>query len=133
MSLHRRLPLLGLIVMLSACNAPLTPEAQCFADATVAYRAAWRGAAAIRADLARGYALHVQEIKVAEAVPCRVGGARSTCLGNGRRRLTTPIAIDRADLEARLAHLDAKMAALRPAARRAAAPCGYEGGSARAE
>lgn len=118
---------LALPLIAAGCGAPLAPEAQCFADATIAYRAAWRGAETLRADLARGYALHSREIKVAQAVPCRVAGARSTCLANGRETLTFPVAIDRANHTARLAALEAKMNALRPTAMAAAAPCGYDG------
>lgn len=119
-------PMLTLALLaLTACGADLSPEARCFADATVAYRGAWRGAEKIRADLARGYALHEREIKVAQAVTCRVAGRLDTCLGNARERITIPVAIDRAALKARLAALETRMDTLRPTATEAAAPCGY--------
>ncbi len=110
---------------LTGCAAPLSEEAQCFADATVEYRAAWRAAQTARADLDRGYALHHAEFRRAEVVPCRVEGARSSCLYNGRETLAIPVAFDRAALDARLATLEARMDRLRPAAMAAAAPCGY--------
>lgn len=120
------LPLL-VVAGLSGCAPELSPEARCFAAATVEYRAARREAARIRQDLARGYGLHQTRIDVARAVPCRVAGARSSCVEAGRERLTLPVAIDTAELRARLAVLTARMAALRPPAMAAAAPCGYRG------
>lgn len=129
MTLRRRLALAALVLPLltAGCGTPLTPEVQCFADTTIGYRAAWRGAAKIRADLARGYALHRREIKLAQAVPCRMAGTRGTCLANGRETLTIPVAIDRAAFTKRLATLEATMNALRPAAIEASAPCDYTG------
>lgn len=127
---HFRPIALVMLALLAACGASMAPEAECFAAATIAYRGAWRGAEKIRADLARGYALHPARITMARAVPCRVGGRKGTCLGNATERIEMPLAIDRADLQARLEALNARMDALRPAAQRAAAPCGYTGGSA---
>lgn len=120
------LALSSLVLLTGGCTAPLAPEAQCFAAATVEYRTAWRGAQAIRADLDRGYALHPSEVRQAEAVPCRIGGARASCLANTSRTHEIPVAIDRADLERRLAALEAEMDRLRPAAMARAAPCGFD-------
>ena len=116
---------IALVLHLSGCAETLSQQAQCFADATASYRAAWRTAQAIRADLDRGYALHHEEVRIAQAVPCRVDGLRSSCLHDGRQTLALPVAIDRVVLANRLATLEAKMDVLRPAAMQAAAPCGY--------
>lgn len=118
--------LLALGLFATGCAAPLSPEAQCFAEATVEYRAAWRGAQAIRADLDRGYALHPVELRGVEAVPCRLDGARSSCLYGTDRVAELPVAIDRADLDRRLATLEARMDRLRPAAVARASPCGFD-------
>ncbi len=116
---------LALVLHLTGCAPSLTPEARCFAEATVEYRAAWREAQALRADLARGYTLVRAEVGQVQAVPCRVEGKLSTCLHEGGSPLALPIPVDRPALEKRLATLDARMAALRPAAMERAAPCGY--------
>jgi hypothetical protein len=115
---------LVLLPLLAGCTS-LSPEAQCFADRTIDYRAAWRGVQRIDADLARGYGVQVQEFRVAQAVTCRVGGQRGTCLGNGTQRLEIPVPIDVAVLQTRRAMLIERMDALRPAAMAASAPCGY--------
>lgn len=117
--------LIGFTLHIAGCTAPLSPEAQCFAEATVKYRAAWRTAEAARADLDRGYALHDVTVDRAAAVPCRVDGVRSTCLHEAHETLTVPAPIDRPALERRLAASEAQMEALRPAAMRKAASCGY--------
>jgi hypothetical protein len=109
---------------LAGC-APLSPEAQCFADATIDYRAAWRGVRTIDANLARGHGIKEQQIGLAQAVPCRVGGRPGNCLDNRRVTLEIPVPIDREALIARRAALVARMAALRPAAMKASAHCGY--------
>lgn len=116
---------IALALHVTGCASPLSREAQCFADATVAYRAAWREAGTVRADLQRGYALHEERVRLPRAVPCRVDGVRGTCLAEDQETLAFPVAIDRAALAARLAVLEAEMAALKPAAMAAAAPCGY--------
>lgn len=121
--LHRAL--LALPLLLAGCGAALPPDAQCFAEATIEYRAAWRGAEQIRADLARGYALYKQPVVEPVSVPCRVAGARDSCFGTRKVWRATPVAIDRAWQLERLAELEARMEALRPAAMAAAAPCGY--------
>lgn len=118
--------LLALGLLATGCAAPLSPEAQCFAEATVAYRAAWRSAQAIRVDLDRGYALHPVELRGAEAVPCRIDGARANCLAEANRVTEMPVAIDPAALSRRLAALEARMDRLRPAAMARAAPCGFD-------
>ncbi|MCB1328223.1 MAG: hypothetical protein KDK28_01590 [Maritimibacter sp.] len=118
--------LLALALLTAGCTAPLSPEAQCFAEATVDYRAAWRGAQAIRADLDRGYALHPVAYRGVDAVPCRIDGARSSCLYGTDRVAELPVAIDRADLGRRLAALEARMDRLRPTAMARAAPCGFD-------
>lgn len=120
---------LVLLVLAAPGCSPLSPEARCFADATIAYRAAWREAQAIRADLARGYAVHSEDIRTVVAVPCRVAGARSACLGNTRDRIKIPLATDRVTLTNRLAALEVRMEALRPAAMEGAARCGYGNGA----
>lgn len=61
--------LIGVVLHIAGCAAPLSPEAQCFAEATAAYRTAWRTAKATRADLDRGYALHEVDLARAAAVP----------------------------------------------------------------
>lgn len=118
-------PLLALPLLLAGCGAALPPDAQCFAEATIEYRAAWRGAEQIRADLARGYALHKQRVVEPVAVPCRVAGARDSCFGTRKVWRVMPVAIDRAWHLERLADLTRRMEALRPAAMAAAAACGY--------
>lgn len=128
MSVRWHLAALAFLIGLAGCGMALSPEAQCFADATFEYGAAWRGAETIRGDLARGYALfrpYGQNTARLAGVPCRVAGRLDTCLGTQRHRVVIPVSIDRAELRARLAVLDAKMARLRPAAMAAAAPCGY--------
>ena len=117
--------IVALALPLTGCAQQLSPQARCFAEATVEYRAAWRAARAIRADLDRGYALHHAEIRLAQAVPCRVKGVRSTCLDDARQTRALPVAIDRAALARRLSGVEAKLEALRPAAMDAAAPCGF--------
>jgi len=112
---------------LSGCVAPMSPEAQCFAAATVDYRAAWREAEAVRADLDRGYALHHEELRLPRAVSCRVGAAWGSCIEERREVLALPVGIDLAVHSARLSDLEAEMDALRPAAMTRAAPCGYGG------
>lgn len=112
-------------LVVAGCGAALSPEAQCFADATIEYRAAWRGAEQIRADLARGYALHKLDVVEPVAVPCQVAGARDTCFGTRNVKRAIPVAIDRGWLIERLTALEAKKDALRPAAMAAAAPCGF--------
>lgn len=124
MPCHARLAPLAIVLALAGC-APLSPEAQCFADATIEYREAWRGVRTIDADLARGYGIREQEIRVAQAVTCREAGRMSTCLENVRERFEVPVPIDREALTVRRATLVARMAALRPAAMKAAAHCGY--------
>ncbi|RME18265.1 MAG: hypothetical protein D6801_01725 [Alphaproteobacteria bacterium] len=113
-------------LVLGACSPALSPEAQCFADATIDYRAAWRGVQQIDADLARGYGLRRSEAQGVEAVPCREGGRRAMCLANTRKAVLVPVPIDAETLRARRVHLKAKMEALRPQAMAAAAPCGFQ-------
>lgn len=126
MTLLRPLGLAALAALaLAGCAPALSPEAQCFAAATVEYRAAWRAAEALRADLARGYALHPVALPVTRAVSCSWQGTREICLHTGREEVALPVAADRAALEARLAAAEARMDTLRPAAMAAAAPCGY--------
>lgn len=120
---------IALALHITGCSSPLSPEAQCFADATIAYRAAWREARAVRADLDRGYALHEETVPVVQAVACRFEGARRDCLYQGRQVVSVPVAIDRRALGDRLTVLEAEMAALKPAAMAAAAPCGYSVGA----
>ncbi|MEZ5720234.1 MAG: hypothetical protein R3D59_00060 [Paracoccaceae bacterium] len=117
---------LALALHISGCAAPLTPEAQCFAEATVDYRAAWREAEAIRADLDRGHALERLDSRQAEALPCRADdGARAYCLYETHSTLLLSVPIDRAALTRRLAALEEKMDRLRPPAMARAAPCGF--------
>lgn len=113
------------LAALAGCAAPLSPQAQCFADATVAYRAAWRGVRAIDADLARGYGLRQEALRLAQAVPCRRGGRLGSCLANRTARLDLPVPINRAELKARRTALVARMDGLRPTAMAQAAPCGF--------
>lgn len=115
------------LLVLAACTGPaaLTPEARCFAEATVDYRAQWRRAKTARADLDRGYALTVQSLPVASATDCSATDNPADCLVNERRRIVLPVAIDPTLTRARLARAEARMDALRPVAMAAAAPCGY--------
>lgn len=113
-----------LAVAVAGCS-PLPPAAQCFADATIEYRAAWRGVRAIDGDLARGYRLRHESLRVARAVPCRREGRPSTCLANATERLDLPVPIDTKALRVRREALVSRMDRLRPSAMAAAAPCGY--------
>ena len=117
--------LMAIALHTTGCATPLAPEAQCFADATTEYRAAWRAAEAIRTDLDRGYALHPVPVRQAEVVTCHVDGARSNCLQEVNRTEHLPVAIDRGALERRLATLEARMDRLRPPAMERAAACGF--------
>lgn len=110
---------------IAGCAAPLSPEAECFAAATVDYRAAWRAAEAISADLARGHALEPVTVPRTMALPCRVDGQRDICLMATETTRAVPIAIDRVALLRRLAALEARMDRLRPPAMQRAAPCGF--------
>lgn len=125
MPLPRRLSaphaFLGL-VLLAGC---LSPEAQCFAEATAEFRGPWREARTIEADLARGYALHRVEVIRLAPVTCHERGIRGTCLVEQRDWEVRAVAIDEGLHRARLAALEARMDALRPGAMAAAAPCGY--------
>ncbi|GKY88296.1 hypothetical protein [Sinisalibacter aestuarii] len=120
MSPAARLFALLILPVLAACSS-LPPEAQCFADATIEYRAAWRGVQQIDADLARGYGLRRQEIRIAQTFACGAG----RCLMQGREELAFPTPIDAGALRARRQVLIARLDALRPAAKAAALRCGY--------
>ncbi|GGD25993.1 hypothetical protein [Sinisalibacter lacisalsi] len=109
---------------LAGCGG-LSPEARCFAEATAEYRGPWREARRIEADLVRGHALHRVEVIRLAPVDCHEGGQRNTCLVERREWELRPVAIDEGLHRARLATLEARMAALRPAAMAAAAGCGY--------
>ena len=117
--------LVALALHLSACAAPLSPDAQCFAAATADYRAAWREARTLRADLDRGYALHRQIVPRPRVVSCRASGRLDSCLAISEESLALPVAIDGATHARKLAALEARMDALRPAAMKRAAPCGF--------
>lgn len=104
--------------------APLSPQTQRFADATIEYRTAWRAARALGADRDRGYALQHATIRQAQALPCRVKGAHCTGLHDDGATVAMSVAVDRAVLERRLGAQDVRMEAFRPAAMHTAAPCG---------
>jgi hypothetical protein len=110
------------LVLLAGC---LSPEARCFAEATAEYRGPWREARKIEADLARGHALHRVEVIRLAPVTCHESGIRGTCHVEQRDWEVRAVAIDVGLHRARLAALDARMDALRPAAMAAAAPCDY--------
>jgi len=118
---HAVLSLLA-ITLLAGC---LSPQARCFAGATSEYRAVWRAARTVEADLARGFALHRLESETLALSTCRVAGAPETCLVERRLWSETPVAIDVVAHQAKLAELEARLAQLRPAAMAAAAPCEY--------
>lgn len=125
MSLPRRFAAPAVLLVSGLLTGCLSPEAACFAEATAAYRGPWREARGIEADLARGHALRRVEVTRLETVTCRKGGERESCLVEARRTDTRAVGIDADHLRARLAALEARMDALRPAAMAAAAPCGY--------
>ena len=109
------------ILGLAGC---LSPQAQCFAAASAGYRALWRAAQEIEADLARGYALHRTETRALAPITCHEDGVRRTCLVEQRRDVVQRRPIDREDARARLAALRAEMDRRRPEAMAAAALCG---------
>jgi hypothetical protein len=104
---------------------PLPPEAQCFAAATAQYRGPWREARRIEAELARGYAIERTRATRLAPISCHEGGRRGTCFAEHRETSLRRVPINLEWHRARLAALEARMAALRPAAMAAAAPCGY--------
>jgi len=108
--------------LLAGC---LSPPARCFAEATADYRAIWRAARALEADLARGYALHRSDSQELTLSTCRAGGTAGPCLVERPRVRETPVAIDIGDHQSRLAALQVRLEELRPAAMAAAAPCGH--------
>lgn len=123
---HHLLQFVSLVFPLAfgGCT-PLSPQAQCFAEATVAYRAAWREAEGIRAELARGYALHPVVYRSLRESGCGVPGTHDLCVGTVPSQVQIPVSIERAVLEERLTALEKRMETLRPAAMAVAAPCGY--------
>jgi len=111
---------------LAGCGPPvLSPEAQCFAEATAHYRGPWREARRIEAELAQGYAIERTRTTRLAPITCHEGGRLGTCLAEHRETNLRRVPIDVAWHRARLAALEARMDALRPAAMAAAAACGY--------
>ena len=115
----RSAPALLACLMLSACLSPqqgLTPYQRCMLGPSAEYRALRQARREVVANLSRGYALVRQEVAGLQTVSCSGGGRLGECLANTRVRLDLPVAIERAREEARLATIDAKIAALRPQA-----------------
>jgi len=111
---------------LAGCGPPaLSPEAQCFAEATAHYRGPWREARRIEEELARGYAIERTRRTRLAPVTCHEGGQLGTCFAEQPETHLRRVPIDVAWHRARLATLEARMAALRPAAMAAAATCNY--------
>ncbi len=112
---------LGLALHIAGFVAPHPPQAQCFAGATVAPRAAWRAAQVGPVDLDRGYARHRIDTRPAQAVPCRADSRPPSCLQQAQKTLPpgdppTPVS--------RLAVFEARMNTLPPAAMARATPRG---------
>lgn len=104
---------------LAACYTPqqgLTPYQRCMAGPSAEYRALWRAAREAEANLARGYRLVQVEVPTMRSTICRDGAGRRDCLAPDHRPARIPLPIDRDQEQARLANLDAKLDALRPAA-----------------
>lgn len=115
---------------LVGCGPPaLSPEAQCFAEATAHYRGPWREARRIEEELARGYAIERSRRTRLAPVTCHEGGRLGTCLAEHRETNLRRVPIDVVWHRARLAALKARMAALRPSAMAEAAACGYGDGA----
>ena len=87
---------LGLALHIAGFVAPLSPQSQCFAGATVDDRVAWRAAQVVRADpdrgeARRGEALYRVEARQAQAMPCRAEPRLTPC-GSGARLAATEAA-----------------------------------------
>jgi hypothetical protein len=122
------LPLAGLA--LSGCftmQQDLTPWQRCLYYATSEYRALRLQVQEAQANLARGYRLVPRDRPRLTVISCPDNAPWGSCLADTSRRDAIPVSIDPEDEQARLDRLNAKIAALRPAAaERAYAACGPE-------
>ncbi|KPN64426.1 hypothetical protein SAMN04488527_101457 [Aliiroseovarius crassostreae] len=100
---------------LLALTACATPQQRCISDASATMRKAERNATRIEGNIARGYAIHRQTIRVPTAEICtNPDGSTYTCMDYDHQVIETPVAIDIAQERRKLAELQKIIAQERP-------------------
>ncbi|WP_424940637.1 hypothetical protein [Aliiroseovarius sp. S253] len=117
--------LLAAGIVLTLVGACATPQKQCIARETSEYRAVSAQIEELEKTLARGYALHRQQVPYTETRLCHVQGRKKPIPCNRTRfhTIETPVTVDIGEVRKKLARLKAHRRKLEPAAKSAQAAC----------